>query len=250
MRRIAGWWLAGCLFFAGAVCARVPEIPRFRVVGSAQGLPATDNKALALDHEGYLWIATADGLARFDGIGMRVWRYDPGDPAGLPGNNIQALHVDRRDRVWFAIEGEGIAMLDAPNRELHLYRRAGHPGIGSDDTWAITSRGDDLWFGTYDGGVHRMRADGRIERWTAKDGLPSDTILSLAFDAAGALWVATDNGLGRIVDGRASSIPLPGVESPPLVYALTPDGGALCDATAAGVRRLEGDRLCTQQTGS
>ena len=249
MRRIAGWLLAGCLV-AGAVSAQVPEIPRFRIVGSAQGLPASDNKALALDHEGYLWIATADGLARFDGIGMRVWRYDPDDPEGLPGNNIQALHVDDRDRVWFAIEGDGIGMLDAPNRDLHLYRKADHPQIGSDDTWAITSRGDDIWFGTYDGGVHRMRADGRIERWTAKDGLPSDTILSLAFDAAGALWVATDNGLGRIVDGRASNIPLPGVESQPLVYALTPDGGAVWVATAAGVWRHEADGRWTQPSWS
>lgn len=245
MRRIACWVLAGCLA-VGAASARVPEIPRFRIVGSAQGLPASDNKALALDHEGYLWIATADGLARFDGIGMRVWRYDPGDPQGLPGNNIQALHIDRQDRVWFAIESSGIAMLDAPNRDLHLYRKADYPQIGSDDTWTITSRGDDLWFGTYDAGVHRMQADGRITRWAARDGLPSDTILSLAFDAAGALWVATDNGLGRIVGGHASSVPLPGVESQPLVYTVTPDGGALWVATSAGVWRHEADGRWTR----
>ena len=249
MRRIACWLLAGCLAL-GTAWARVPEIPRFRMVGSAQGLPATDNKALALDHEGYLWIATADGLARFDGIGMRVWRYDPDDPHGLPGNNIQALHVDRRDRVWFAIESGGIAMLDAPNRDLHLYRKADHPQIGSDDTWTITSRGDDIWFGTYDAGVHRMQADGRITRWTAKDGLPSDTILSLAFDTAGTLWVATDNGLGRIVDGHASSVPLPGVESPPLVYSLKQEGGAVWIATSAGVWRHEADGRWTQPAWS
>ncbi|GAA5005083.1 ATP-binding protein [Lysobacter lycopersici] len=241
--------LAGCLA-AGSAWAAVPEIPRFRIVGSAQGLPASDNKALALDHEGYLWIATADGLARFDGIGMRIWRYDPDDPRGLPGNNIQALHVDARDRVWFAIEGGGIGMLDAPNRDLHLYRKADHPQIGSDETWAITSRGDDLWFGTYDAGVHRMQADGRIERWTAKDGLPSDLILSLAFDAAGTLWVATDNGLGRIVGGHASSVPFPGVESQPMVYTLTPEGGALWVATSAGVWRRDADGRWTQPAWS
>jgi signal transduction histidine kinase/ligand-binding sensor domain-containing protein len=249
MRGIAGWLLAGCLAM-GAASARVPEMPRFRIIGSAQGLPASDNKALALDHEGYLWIATADGLARFDGVGMRVWRYDPDDPHGLPGNNIQALHVDARDQVWFAIEGGGIAMLDAPNRDLHLYRKADHPGIGSDETWAITSRGDDLWFGTYDAGVHRMRPDGRIERWAAKDGLPSDIIFALAFDGAGTLWVATDQGLGRIVDGRASKVALPGVESQPRVYALTPDGGATWVATSAGVWRHEADGRWTQPSWS
>ena len=50
----------------------------------------------------------------------------------------------------------------------------GWPSAGSDDTWALTSRGDELWFGTYDAGVHRMQADGRITRWAARDGLPSD----------------------------------------------------------------------------
>ena len=66
-----------------------------------------------------------------------------------------------------------------------------------------------------------------IQRWAAKDGLPSDLVIALGFDGAGTLWVATDQGLGRIVDGRASAVPLPGVESQPLVYALTPDGGEL-----------------------
>ena len=80
----------------------MPERPRFRVAGPAQGLPSTEIKALARDAGGYLWIATADGLARYDGIDMRIWRHDPQDPAGLPGNNVQALLFDARDRAWIA----------------------------------------------------------------------------------------------------------------------------------------------------
>ncbi len=99
-----------CVFGAAAA---VPETPRFRIIGPAQGLPSTDIKALARDRAGYLWIATADGLARYDGIGMRVWRHDPANPQSLAGNNVQALHIDRRDRVWIAVEGGGIGMLDA-----------------------------------------------------------------------------------------------------------------------------------------
>src|SRR5690606_37559500 len=79
------WLLCACAL------AAVPERPRFRIVGAAQGLPSTDIKALARDADGYLWIATADGLARHDGVDMRVWRHDPADPGGLPGNNVQAL---------------------------------------------------------------------------------------------------------------------------------------------------------------
>lgn len=74
------------LLACACVCAAVPERPRFRIIGSSQGLPSTDIKALVRDQDGYLWIGTADGLARHDG-GMRVWRHDPDAQQGLPGNN-------------------------------------------------------------------------------------------------------------------------------------------------------------------
>ena len=47
----------------------MPERPRFRIVGASQGLPSTEIKALARDRDGYLWIATADGV----GEGRRTY---------------------------------------------------------------------------------------------------------------------------------------------------------------------------------
>ena len=126
MWRVVVLWLC-----CACALAAVPERPRFRIVGSAQGLPSTDIKALARDAEGYVWIGTADGLARYDGIGMRVWRHDPADPQGLPGNNVQALMVDAADRIWIAVEGAGISVLDARRQGFTHYRKASHAEIGS-----------------------------------------------------------------------------------------------------------------------
>ena len=93
MRRM-GWWLSGALLlWTGLVLARVPEVPRFRTIGVAEGLPATGVNAIVRDHAGYVWIATADGLARYDGVGFRIWRNEPGNPQSLPGNTVQALNV-------------------------------------------------------------------------------------------------------------------------------------------------------------
>ena len=179
------------LLCANALAA-VPERPHFRIIGPAQGLPSTEIKALARDHDGYLWIATADGLARYDGVGMRVWRYDPANAAGLPGNNIQALMVDADDRVWVAVEGAGISVLDAQRRAFVHYNRSSHPQIGSDDTWAFSHQGKTVWFGTYDGGLYRLQPDGSISGFhhdaDAADGLPSDTIVALAVDAGARYW--------------------------------------------------------------
>ena len=89
---------------------------------------------VARDHAGYLWLATPDGLARYDGVGFRIWRNIPGDPGSLPGNNVQALHVDAQDRIWIASEAGGLSVLDARRQQLRHYRMADDPRIGSDDT--------------------------------------------------------------------------------------------------------------------
>ena len=227
-----------CALACVCVQAGVPERPRFRLVGPAQGLPSTQIKALAHDKAGYLWIATADGLARYDGVDMRVWRHDPADPRSLPGNNVQALLVDAQDRVWVATEGGGISVLDASRQQFQHTRQKDQPALGSDDVWSFAAQGDAVWIGTYDGGLARVDADGRWQRFTAEqDGLPADIVLALAADAAGQVWVGTSRGLARRDGSRFSSVTLPNADGPVIVYslALLPDG--LWVGTSGGVWR-------------
>ncbi|MEF9977514.1 MAG: two-component regulator propeller domain-containing protein [Thermomonas sp.] len=240
MRRFR-WLVLLALLVCASALAGVPERPRFRVVGPAQGLPSTEIKALARDAGGYLWIATADGLARHDGIDMRVWRHDPRDPAGLPGNNVQALAFDARDRAWIATEGGGISVLDARRAHFTHYRMATHPQLGSDDVWALARQGDVVWAGTYEGGLTRIDARGAMRRYTqAVDGLPSDTVLSLAVDADGVLWVGTDKGLARQRGARFEVVSLPGADGVPMLYSLSLQSDGLWAGTSLGVWRYDG----------
>ncbi|MCI4568705.1 two-component regulator propeller domain-containing protein [Lysobacter sp. CFH 32150] len=240
------WLLCAC----GWVTAGVPETPRFRVLGVAEGMPSSSINALARDRAGYVWIATVDGLARYDGVDFRLWRHVPDDAAALPGNIVQALHIDAQDRVWVATEFGGISMLDAARGDFRHYRRSTHPQIGSDDTWAFASRGDELWFGTADGGLHRLARDGRITRFTAEeDNLPSNTVLALAFDAAGTLWIGTDMGLARFDGKHIVAMPLPGANTS-VVYSLRREDDALWIGSADGVFRREADGRWTQPVWS
>ena len=79
---------------------------------------------------GYLWIATADGLARYDGLGMRVWRHQPGDPQGLPGNNVRALMVSGDDRVWSGDRGRRDQCARCAAAGVHPLPQGHPPGIG------------------------------------------------------------------------------------------------------------------------
>jgi len=169
---------------------------------------------MAQDRAGYLWLATTDGLARYDGVGVRVWRHVPGDPASLPGNYVAAVHVDAEDRVWVAIEGRGLSMLDATQEGFQHYRKATHAPIGSDDTWAIAamaalSGSARSWRPASarrgGGGITRFVPDGDDPR-----SLPSDTVLSLTVDARQRLWVGTTQGLARWTGDGFERVAVPG----------------------------------------
>ena len=223
-----------------ALHAAVPEVPRFRILTAAEGLPNSTIPALARDRDGFLWIGNWDGLARYDGVGFRVWRHDPADPASLPGNIVQALHIDAQDRIWVATESGGLSMLDAQRTGFQHYRKADHPELHSDDVFAITSRDDALWFGSFAGGLNRLDANGTLQHFGASEtdpaSLPSDDIMSLAFDQAGNLWIGTLTGLARFDGHTFTRVSLPGAgQAQPLVFSLTADGGDMWAGTSAGV---------------
>lgn len=69
-----------------------------RVLSRAEGLPDVVARSIAQDRDGFLWIGTFDGLARWDGHAMRVWHAR--DDAALVEDAFVALHFDQTDRMW------------------------------------------------------------------------------------------------------------------------------------------------------
>ncbi|HEY8010926.1 MAG TPA: two-component regulator propeller domain-containing protein [Rudaea sp.] len=173
--------------------------PFFRSLGVADGLPSSATRKLAQDRDGYLWIGTADGLARYDGVGFRVFRHDPADPHSLYGNDVWALFVDRDNRIWCGGENAGLNMLDEQRKGFVHYRHGDTDasGLGGDDVFAITQTPDGtIWVGSYAGGVDRLNADGVgfshiRHRKDDPDSIVSDTILTLYSDDQGRLWIGS-----------------------------------------------------------
>jgi ligand-binding sensor domain-containing protein/signal transduction histidine kinase/CheY-like chemotaxis protein len=233
-------WLLVLLWVGAQAQAAVPEIPRFRMLGVAEGLPSTTVTALARDRQGYLWMASWDGVARYDGVGFRVWRHDPADAASLRGNRVQALHIDDRDRVWVASENGGLSVMDTDRKGFRHYLQADHPEMASNEVFAITSRGDEIWFGTYLGGLHRLAGDGVITHFPIhmKDGelRSSYTVLTLAFDTRGTLWIGTMTGLARYEGGQVQQQSTPKGE--PIIYSFLVEGEQLWLGTSRGMLQL------------
>ncbi|MEA5175214.1 two-component regulator propeller domain-containing protein [Xanthomonas fragariae] len=177
------------------VLGGVPVLPQPRQLTVADGLPSNMVYGLDEDENGYLWLASSDGLARYDGRNYRIWRIEE----GLRDNQVWAVHVDKRNRVWIGTGMAGLAMLDTARHTFTFYDGARYPQLRGAAIWNITSTEDgSIWFGTEINGLYRLRPDGSLDHFTHRaddpHSLPNDAIYRLDVDAEDTLWVGTADG--------------------------------------------------------
>jgi signal transduction histidine kinase/CheY-like chemotaxis protein/sugar lactone lactonase YvrE len=232
--------LVAALLLPGPARAGLPETPRPRQFTVADGLPSNRINGVAQDRAGYLWIATSDGLARFDGIGFRVWRIEQ----GLRDNYVWAVHVDDRDRVWIGTRSAGLAMLDERRRAFTWFDRR-TPGVGSDEVWCVAgTRDGSVWFGSADAGLHRLH-DGRVDRYVPVPGnarsLPSPNVRRLLVDRDGTLWIGTADGMARWTGHDFAREPASALPAPSINGLSRDVGGRLWIGTPRGLVARDGN---------
>ena len=153
--------------------------------------------ALAQGHDGFIWIGTQGGLARWDGYRFKAYTANRAVRGSLPDDWIQTLHVDPASHLWIGTTSGQLARYDAVNDRFDtvpLGLGAGQIHIG-----AIVDDGTGgLWIGTDDGLRHlNARAKLISVARSGMRGLPSGRIQAVLRDRSGSLWVGTATGLAR-----------------------------------------------------
>ena len=181
-----------------------PGEERFRALPDFRG---REVHGIELEQARNLLVATSSSIARVDGNGRVVERWDVAHALGfLP----QDMTVDRDGGVWLATYAGGLFRLDA-RRPLfeHLSRESpALSALGSNFITALHERPDGaLWVGTLNGGTYRLMPDGRSATAYRHDpsrptSISSDLVWDFEEDAAGNLWLGVSNGICRAA-GRA-----------------------------------------------
>jgi ligand-binding sensor domain-containing protein/serine phosphatase RsbU (regulator of sigma subunit) len=189
-----------------------------RHVQTEHGLPAQAIYALAQTPDGYLWIGTEEGAARFDGANFKVF-----DQSNTPAFSVQyilALSVDREGALWAGTDGGGVLRY----RNGSFERLAIDPELERDFVKAIHhDRAGDAWIGTRHNGVFRVHDGKVVARFRAETGLSHDFVQEIIETTDGDHWIATEAGVDVIRGDRV--IPygrehgLPAVEARALVQA-------------------------------
>ena len=166
-----------------------------RVWRIEDGLPQNRIRALCQTPDGYLWIGTAEGLARFDG--MRFTIFDHSNAPALHDDGILALRVARDGALWIGTEGGGLVRYK--DGTFHPFGRA--EGLTNGFVRAIhEDRTQTLWVGT-DRGFFHQTGD-RFVRLDDTAEVPLATVTGIGEDESGRIWAASAAGLLTVADGK------------------------------------------------
>ena len=72
----------------------------FEHISIPDGLSNAQVWDILQDKYGFLWIATGDGLNRYDGYNFKIYKNDPGNSSSLPNNTVVALMIDHEGTLW------------------------------------------------------------------------------------------------------------------------------------------------------
>jgi signal transduction histidine kinase/ligand-binding sensor domain-containing protein len=172
---------------------------------AARGLPGNSAAAIAQTPEGYLWIGTYDGLARFDG--MRFVRFDAVNTKALLHSRIDRLFTDSSGTLWINTHD---GSLTTWRNGVFTLEWTGRERVES-AIWPSTLSAASQVFVLQSGSVLRREiVDGQKGAWATLR--PPDTRFSTIFCATrdGTLWIRSwDDRLWRVVANRVDPVPLP-----------------------------------------
>jgi PAS domain S-box-containing protein len=163
---------------------------------TADGLPQNAAQAITQTPDGYLWIATQEGIVQFDGVRLRI--FDRKSTPEIKDNDIRALFVARDGSLWIGSFLGTLARLH--NGSFTAYATHGELG-GNGIATIYEDHSGNLWIGTRGGGLFRFENE-KFTAYTTREGLSNNSVSSIAEDREGGLWVGTDGGLSVLRDGK------------------------------------------------
>ncbi len=195
-RIIALLWLllcSSCSPLLAGLTNTLSANPHYSIVSwdTEKGLPQSSVIAMTQTRDGYLWLGTLNGLARFDGVRFKV--FDENNTPGLNSSRIVYLFEDSKRNLWIGTETAGVVLVkDGKLHNLDIGRGSREGRLMS----ACEDASGAVWLYTADGQLYRYR-DGKTDVWQAGTGQYSSCRI-LAAEKSGPLWVGMDQNLFAI----------------------------------------------------
>ena len=155
--------------------------------------------SIVQDRQGFIWIGGINGLARYDGYALTVFRHEPGKPGSLSHSYINQILVTRDGSMWVATR-RGLNLFDRDTETFRVFmHQAESPyGLSVNDARQLFEDSEGrLWLGTRGGLNLFYRETGEFTRYyyaPYPEGGGDSTINAITEDANGLLWLGNQTG--------------------------------------------------------
>ncbi|MGA7305837.1 MAG: two-component regulator propeller domain-containing protein, partial [Rhodothermales bacterium] len=187
---------------------------RFESLGIENGLSQSTIYDMLQDRHGFMWFGTQDGLNRFDGYDVKVYRHEPFDSTSWLEGWATALTEDDEGRLWVG-SWSSVSVMDPVTEKFTHYRHDDADSTSITDEsprrMIVDSEGY-LWIATTGGGLDRMNLKEPGEfvhyRYDEADStsINHDVVFDVFQSSDGTIWAGTRNGLAKLTR-QGSEVP-------------------------------------------
>ncbi|WP_198171580.1 hybrid sensor histidine kinase/response regulator transcription factor [Mucilaginibacter aquatilis] len=172
-----------------------------RVITTKDGLPQSVVSGLHQDRNDFVWVATRNGLARYDGTKFKVFQHDNYNPATIASNLIISTTFTGKNTLLIEHESGEIDKLNTNTEVIKHYPAAKNlksKGLRFVRRGWLVDGKEQLWAVQRNRGLVCATNNGQVKLYSsANKGLPSDTIHALTLDKQQNVWVLTQYGLSK-----------------------------------------------------
>jgi len=194
------------LMLAGLVPLFLPaQAPRLRfthITYEKGGLSNSTIESIYQDSRGFIWFATRDGLNRYDGYQVTIFKHLPDDTTSISDNYIKCIYEDHNHLLWVGTSNGLNCYLPESGKFVHYLHHPDLPGSVSSNT--ITCIFEDglqqIWVGTAGGGLNQFNSNSKTfshyqHHPQDANSISDDHVFALLKDDQDRCWVGTAKGL-------------------------------------------------------
>jgi len=163
------------------------QVPFFKTYQLPTKYQSTVINKLFQDRTGFIWIATNDGILRYDGF--EYLHYTTQD--SLPDNKVTAIAQDSLGRIWLGHSTGQLSYIQ--NGHVKQFTTPEGTAVKAISDIYFNAKGV-LWFSTLNDGLYYVVRN-RLYRLDEMDGLPDLYIYDIAEGNNGSIWIGTDKGI-------------------------------------------------------
>lgn len=180
----------------------------YQHTGDSTGISNNQVNAVIADKDGFLWIATRNGLNKMidtnetSGTYFLSYKQDFSKKKSLCDNHITTLFKDNKGFLWVGTYNKGVDRINTTSLEIKHFENKSENSkspSGNSINCITQDNAGNIWIATVYGGLNKLNPDSTsFKNYTTQDGFTSNEIMSILEDDNNNLWIATSKGIIKL----------------------------------------------------